>query len=202
MKNMKNLIMITDPIFFSLASKWNLVSLHKLVFGKPFKGNPFQGSRVRGIHTGATTVVPVVVYSNPDLDKEKVIKENKGKSGVYRWTNLISGKTYVGSSVSLGKRFGYYYNYSYLIHPVKNKMAINKALLKYGYSNFKLEILEYCELKDVIKREQHYMDLLKPEYNILKTAGSTLGYRHTEETLSKLRGRGLSKNIELNCRII
>lgn len=29
-------------------------------------------------------VVPEVVYSNPDSDKDKVVKENKEKSGVYR----------------------------------------------------------------------------------------------------------------------
>jgi group I intron endonuclease len=59
-------------------------------------------------------------------------------------------------------------------------MAINKALLKYGYSKFRLEIIEYCEPKDAIKREQYYIDFLEPEYNILKIAGSTLDYRHTE----------------------
>ena len=97
-------------------------------------------------------------------------------------------------------------------------MTINKALLKYGYSatvvgppwngggpqpNFTalqppsaaaaasgaLEILEYCAPEDTIKREQHYLDLLKPEYNILKIAGSSFGYKHTETTLAKLRGR-------------
>jgi hypothetical protein len=30
-------------------------------------------------------------------------------------------------------------------------MVINKALLKYGYSKFKLEILEYCEPKDLVE---------------------------------------------------
>lgn len=68
-------------------------------------------------------------------------------------------------------------------------MTIYKALLKYGYSNFQLEILEYCAPEDTIKREQHYLDLLKPEYNILKIAGSSFGYKHTETTLAKLRGR-------------
>jgi group I intron endonuclease len=94
----------------------------------------------------------------------------------------------VGSSVNLGRRFKDYYNYSSLTNP-KNKMVINKALLKYGYSNFKLEILEYCEPENVIVREQHYMDLLKPEYNILQVAGSSFGYKHTEETLAKFRSR-------------
>ena len=68
-------------------------------------------------------------------------------------------------------------------------MLINKALLKYGYGNFSLEILEYCEPKDLISREQYYLDLIKPEYNILKIAGSSLGYRHTEETFIKFSQR-------------
>jgi group I intron endonuclease len=61
-------------------------------------------------------------------------------------------------------------------------MLINKALIKYGYSNFSLEILEYCEPSRVVTREQYYIDLLKPEYNILKVAGSSWGYKHTEES--------------------
>jgi len=41
-----------------------------------------------------------------------------------------------------------------------------------AHSNFKLEILEYCEADRLIilEREQYYIDLLKPEYNILKIA--------------------------------
>lgn len=66
-------------------------------------------------------------------------------------------------------------------------MLINKALIKYGYSNFILEILEYCDRSDVLIREQYYMDICKSEYNILKVAGSKLGYFHSENTLAKLR---------------
>jgi group I intron endonuclease len=51
-------------------------------------------------------------------------------------------------------------------------MAINRALFKHGYPNFTLEILEYCEPSNVIAREQFYLDLLCPEYNLLKIAGS------------------------------
>jgi len=65
-------------------------------------------------------------------------------------------------------------------------MAINRALLKYGYSNFTLEIIEYCEPSDVIDREQFYLDLLQPEYNILSKAGSSLGFKHSEETKIKI----------------
>jgi group I intron endonuclease len=75
-------------------------------------------------------------------------------------------------------------NVSYLVK--FKKYPICAALLKYGYSNFSLEILEYCGRENVIEREQYYIDSFKPEYNILKKAGSSLGYKHSEETLSKL----------------
>ena len=34
--------------------------------------------------------------------------------------------------------------------------------------------------------EQYFLDLLKPEYNILLTAGSPLGYKHNDETKAKM----------------
>lgn len=35
----------------------------------------------------------------------------------------------------------------------------------------------------MIEREQYYIDLYKPEYNICKIAGSLLGFKHSPETL-------------------
>jgi NUMOD3 motif len=40
--------------------------------------------------------------------------------------------------------------------------------------------------KDLLKREQYYIDLMNPEYNILKKAGSLLGFKHREETIAKM----------------
>jgi group I intron endonuclease len=77
-------------------------------------------------------------------------------------------------------------------------MSISKALIKYGYSNFTLEILEFCDPSNAILREQHYIDILKPEYNILKTAGSSLGYTHTEETLAKFKARSFTPEQKAN----
>ena len=132
------------------------------------------------------SVVPVTIYDNADLYKLKAVKENIKKSGVYRWVNKVNGSCYVGSSINLAKRFKNYYDFNYIS---KNKMLISKAILKYGYSNFRLEILEYCDLSEAISREQYYLDLLNPEYNILKTAGSRLGSKHSLETLAKFKNR-------------
>lgn len=61
-------------------------------------------------------------------------------------------------------------------------------MVKYGYGSFSFEILEYCDKSEVLDREQYYLDLLKPDYNILTSAGSPLGYIHSDETKAKMRG--------------
>jgi len=120
-----------------------------------------------------------------------MFEENKGKSGVYRWTNNINHKSYIGSAKNLNKRLYVYYNIKLLS---ASKMTICRALLKYGFSNFTLEILEYCEPSDAIKREQFYLELLKPEYNILLTAGSLLGFNHSESSIKKMSDAKQGKN--------
>jgi group I intron endonuclease len=70
-------------------------------------------------------------------------------------------------------------------------MLIHKALLKHGYSVFKLEILEYCEINNTIDREQYYINKLRPEYNILNYAASSLGFKHSEETKLKMSIKSL-----------
>lgn len=142
-----------------------------------------------------TKIITVVSYTNAEINKFLIFKENKGKSGIYRWNSLITGKTYIGSSVNLSRRFINYFNLSYLERETKKRNSmIYSALLKYGYSNFSLDILEYCSIENVIRREQYYIDLLKPEYNILKVAGSTLGFKHSEETKAKMSISNTGKN--------
>lgn len=125
------------------------------------------------------------LYLNVSFLKKRIIIENKNKSGVYRWTNLLNGKSYIGSSVDLLRRFYQYFNLKYLSDS-KNKMLIYRALLEYKHDNFSLEILEYCEPDKCIEREQYYLDNYKHEYNTLTIAGSLYGYKHTEEAKLKM----------------
>jgi len=128
--------------------------------------------------------IPAVIFTNADTEKVSILAKTKGKAGVYCWINHLNGNSYVGSSQNLSKRLAQYYS---IFHINKVNMTINKALLKYGYSNFSLEILEYCDPKDTINREQYFIDLLKPKYNVLQIAGSSLGYIHTEDTKLKIK---------------
>ncbi len=134
-------------------------------------------------------IIPVVTYNNIEEQKTLILENNKGKAGIYRWTNIINFKSYIGSANNLRTRFWVYFSNNRLLN---SKMPIYKAILKYGYTNFKLEILEYCSPDIVLLREQHYIDILKPEYNVLSVAGSTIGYKHTTETMEKFKTRTFS----------
>jgi group I intron endonuclease len=137
--------------------------------------------------------VPIMIYSNADSDKLKVLADNKGKAGIYQWTHIKSGRIYIGSAYDLSSRLNCYFNKRYLERD-KNLYICN-SILHHGYSSFSLTILEYIDItglskkdarKLILLREQLYLDTLNPGYNVLKTAGSTLGYIHSEETKNKI----------------
>ena len=127
----------------------------------------------------------MIVYNDVDSLKKKILEENKGKSGIYMFTNKITKDFYIGQSKNLYNRFLNYLNPSYLKRTKNSR--IGRAILKYGYSNFSLSILEYCEKVNLTVREQYYFDLLNPVYNILKIAGAHVDiFIHTEETKNKI----------------
>jgi group I intron endonuclease len=116
-------------------------------------------------------------YENAFNMKKDILNENKGKSGIYMLTNKINNKIYIGQSIDISNRFKNYFNLSYI--KSKNNLIICRSLIKYGYYNFSLTILEYCNKSDLLAREQYYFEKLNPQYNILKIAGSSL---HTVDT--------------------
>ena len=64
---------------------------------------------------------------------------------------------------------------------------MQNAWNKYGSENFKFEVVDVVSNpENLIKYEQLWMDLLKPEYNISKIAKSCLGVKRSEETRKKL----------------
>lgn len=143
----------------------------------------------------------IIIYSNLEEDKSIIYKENKDKSGIYMFLNKKTGNYYIGSSKNLGKRFSGYLAKKFLEREIlRTKSKIYSALLKYGYNNFELIILEYCDITVLINKEQHYIDFYKPYYNILKIAGSSIGFKHSEETLIKFRNRELTEEHRENLK--
>ena len=134
-------------------------------------------------------VSPVKSYDNAELLKGIILKDNKGKSGIYRWVNNINNKTYIGSGVNLTKRLRSYFNKNELN---RNPRPIQDALIKYGHKNFRLDILEYCSETELVDKEQFYLDLLIPDYNILKSAYSLFGFKHSQKTIDMLKAKIIS----------
>jgi Cytochrome C oxidase subunit II, transmembrane domain/GIY-YIG catalytic domain len=106
-------------------------------------------------------LTPVKVYEDAYLLKKYIIKENKGESGIYMLTNKLTNDIYIGQSSDLSKRFRKYFSPSYI--KSKDSFIISRAFIKYEYSNFSVTILEYCNVPDLLKREQHYLDKLNPK---------------------------------------
>jgi len=98
------------------------------------------------------------------------------------WKNNINKKRYIGSSENLKRRFREYFNINYLL--TNNYMYICNSLIKHGYSNFELTILEYCSPDKCIEREKYYIYLFGSEYNIVKdpTLPSMSGRTHSDAT--------------------
>lgn len=130
-------------------------------------------------------------YSNVLEQKDRIRNDNKGRSGIYMWYNHVTGKYYIGQSIDLGdKKDGRLFRYlrpSYLKKSL-GKSIIQQAMIKYGISNFSLIILDWCTIKDLTVREQYWIDLLKPQYNILNAAKSSAGYKHTLDSKLKMSG--------------
>ena len=72
-------------------------------------------------------ITPLIVYSNADIDKFAILKDNKDKIGIYRWVNLDTGKSYVGSSRNLSARFKQYFSVNYLEREIKRKISFTIA---------------------------------------------------------------------------
>nr|ATX62117.1 hypothetical protein [Tremella fuciformis] len=130
-------------------------------------------------------------YYNATALTPELLSSLKGKGGIYVWINLLNGKRYVGSSANLMRRLLEYLNQERLkAELARGESIIYSAMLKYGYVNFEFMIVEYVESEadeaTLQELEQKYMGLLKPEYNILKLAGSNRGHVLSEATRAKM----------------
>lgn len=107
---------------------------------------------------------------------------------------------YIGSSVSFSERMS---RHKYLLKKGEHKNIYMQRLSnKFGVQNLVFETIEIISDSNcLIKREQFYINKLKPKMNILRVAGSCYGYKHTDKTkkyLSSINtGRKMTKEQNL-----
>lgn len=97
---------------------------------------------------------------------------------IYKLTNQINGKPYIGQTINIKQRLIRYEKLN-----CRAQRKLYNALKKYGYCNFKFEILKevHCQI-DADLSEIHYIeefDSIKNGYNIKEGGSHGL---HSEET--------------------
>lgn len=114
-------------------------------------------------------------------------------TGVYKITNLINGKFYIGStSWNFQKRWKTHRNQ--LRKNKHDNPHLQYSWNKHGELNFKFEIVEDCPKAECFVREQYYIDILKPQYNILQNAGTVRGYKHSAAAKALISAASSGKN--------
>ena len=90
--------------------------------------------------------------------------------GIYRITNKINGKSYIGQSIHIERRWEEHCKPS-------SSSLVSKAIHKYGKINFLFEILEECQIEDLDLLEQYWIkkeNTISPfGYNIALDTSST-----------------------------
>lgn len=116
------------------------------------------------------------------------------ESGIYEIVNLVNGKRYVGSACNLKQRK--IDHWKLLRRGTHHSRYLQASWNKYGEDAFEFRLIEsVAEKERLVEREQHYFDILKPEYNIAKKAGSCLGVRHTAEAKAKMSAKHKGKKL-------
>ena len=104
------------------------------------------------------------------------------KCGIYKYTNLINGKVYIGQSTNILKREKYHYGSMCNKKDKRYYTYFYSSMRKYGYDNFKFEILELCSKEELNKKERYYIKLYNANnhkfgYNL--TDGGVEGEHYT-----------------------
>lgn len=113
---------------------------------------------------------------------------------IYRITNRINGKKYVGqTSRTLARRF--------LEHANNLKYAIGQAMQKYGIENFAIELIEVCETREQANDRERYWiafyDCIAPHgYNLTDGGGACAFSEQAHRNMSAGQKRRYSNPAE------
>lgn len=113
-----------------------------------------------------------IIINDPYNNRKAVVKATKNQKGVYIWDS--NGNKYVGHSVNLYNRIRTYFMPSVL------KRRGQKVLCYFhdhGFNNTKLTVYTMdnnVSIEDIIKLEQHFIDVLKPNLNVYFVASSSI----------------------------
>ena len=110
-------------------------------------------------------------YVKPNLDNTFKRIEIKPEAGIYKITNIETGKTYIGKSTNVKTRIADHFKSSIGIQSIADQ-AVHHAIRKEGFWNWSIEIITYCDKDKLSELEKYYIDFFKSqEFGYNKTGG-------------------------------
>lgn len=108
------------------------------------------------------------------IENENKLKEDKIMIGIYKITNKINQKCYIGQSIHIEKRWKEHVD----LAPT-GETLLYKAFRKYGIENFIFEIIEECQANQLGAKEKYwstYYNSLTPNgYNMVECGDQSFG---------------------------
>lgn len=108
---------------------------------------------------------------------------------IYKVTNLINGKTYIGlTTKSLEQRKS---EHIYKAFNQNGNPVIHRALRKYGENSFTWEVIDTAETQEELSEKEIYWIKFHESfgangYNLTHGGEGSLGYKHTPESRAKM----------------
>ena len=86
------------------------------------------------------------------------------KCGIYKFTNKINGKIYIGQSIDINARKRSHINDAYCKGKDSN-CPFHQAIIKYGENGFNFEIIEECPKELLNEREKYWIQYYNSYHN-------------------------------------
>lgn len=110
--------------------------------------------------------------------------------GIYKITNIVNGKVYIGQSIDVYDRW---YQHKYEAHRDRYNTLLYKAMRKYGIEKFEFEVIEECFPDKLSDLEQYYINYYHAYigfensngYNMTIGGEGISGYTQTDEHIEK-----------------
>ena len=91
--------------------------------------------------------------------------------GIYKIQSILKpDKFYIGSAQNLHRRWIIHLNF--LKHNTHRNRKLQNHYNKYGEIDLQFSIICVCDKNDLLKKEQYFINLYKPYFNICLIAGS------------------------------
>ena len=110
-------------------------------------------------------------YVKPYIDGTFKRVGIEDKPGIYKITNIDSGKCYIGKSTNVKKRITDHFKSSIGIKTIADQ-AVHHEIWKTGFWNWAIEVIIYCEKEQLNELEKYYIDFFKSSiFGYNKTGG-------------------------------